>query len=58
MKGENTVEFPQEVFVNLDDVNAYIRLIDSVNDQGEWQEVGVYRLHEIRRVRKVVEAKQ
>jgi hypothetical protein len=53
------MEFPQAVYVNLDedshDVNAYINEFAAIADDGEWTDVGVYKLQEVRRLRKVTE---
>lgn len=58
--------FPEVIYAQIEEdgssdtsgaiaINAYPRQFDAVDDSVEWQEIGVYKLEEVRRLRKVTE---
>jgi hypothetical protein len=53
-------KFPDHAFVRLEgegseDLYAYRTMFEATQDEGQWTNVGVYRLHEVRRSRKIVD---
>ena len=56
------MRFPQVIYVNKDNVmetlGAYATQFSAVNDEGEWEQIGVYELREIRKVHKIAEQQE
>lgn len=58
------LEFPETIYANIEqdghseelNINAFPAQFDAVENSAEWQEIGVYKLSEIRRLRKTTEA--
>jgi hypothetical protein len=55
-----TKDLPEVLYVNQDEegnLAAYSKEFEAVDDEGEWQTIGIYKLAEKVRVRKILEQK-